>query len=211
VGGVVESVVRSRAVVAAAVVAPGLWPAWPLFVSGDPTVAADPGKYLLHHLGFTASVVLVVVLLLSPLRAVLPRWRPLQLAQRHRRFVGVSACAYAALHVVMHFIYEGGFGTFRTDWQKPFILVGLVAFAILLVLAATSVDAAVSALGARRWKWLHRLVYVAAALVCYHQISARKVFPEQVLWIFGPLVVLELVRIARAFGARRAAATRDIS
>jgi sulfoxide reductase heme-binding subunit YedZ len=193
-----ERLVRSRAVVAAGVVAPGLWPAWPLFVSGDPSIAADPAKYVLHHLGFTAAVLLAVVLVLSPLRVLLPGWRAARLVQRHRRFIGVSVFVYAAMHVVMHFIYEGGFGTFRADWQKPFILVGLVAFAILLVLAATSVDAAVRWLGAARWKWLHRLVYVAAVLVMYHQVSARKVFPMQVVWIFGPLLVLELARVLRA-------------
>lgn len=198
-----EKLLRSRFVVAACVIAPGLWMAWPLFLSGDPSVAADPAKYVLHHLGFTASVLLAVVLVLSPLRAVLPRWRGAQVVQRHRRFVGVSVFTYAALHVAMHFVYEGGFATFRTDWQKPFILVGLMAFAILLVLAATSVDTAVRRLGARRWKWLHRLVYVAAALVLYHQVSARKVFPMQVVWIFGPLALLELARIGRALAGRQ--------
>jgi DMSO/TMAO reductase YedYZ heme-binding membrane subunit len=53
-------------------------------------------------------------------------------------------------------------------------------------------------LGPRRWKWLHRLVYIAAVLVVYHQISARKVFPTQVVWIFGPVLVLEIWRITRA-------------
>ena len=37
---------------------------------------------------------------------------------------------------------------------------------------------------------MHRLVYVAAGLVVYHQISAKKVFPLEVLWIFAPLAVL---------------------
>ena len=62
-------------------------------------------------------------------------------------------------------IYEGGFGTFVTDWKKPFILVGIAAFTILGVLAATSTQMAIRRLGGRRWKLLHRLVYVAAGLV----------------------------------------------
>lgn len=192
-----EKLLGSRAFAWACIAAPGVWMVWPLFLSNDPTVAADPGKYVLHHLGFTASVVLAVVLVLSPLRVLFSRWRPAVVIQRHRRFVGVSAFVYAALHVTMHFVYEGGFGTFATDWRKPFILVGLAAFLILLVLAVTSLRAAVRALGGRRWKWLHRLVYVAAALVMYHQVSARKVFPMQVVWIFGPLVALEIARIVR--------------
>jgi methionine sulfoxide reductase heme-binding subunit len=196
-----EKLLGSRVFVATAIVLPGLWPLWPIFVSRDLTVAADPGKYLLHHLGFTAAVVLAVVLALSPLRALAPRWRPALVVQRHRRFIGVSAFTYALLHVVMHFIYEGGFATFQTDWRKPFILVGAIAFLILLVLAVTSTNQMVRWLGGRRWKWLHRLVYVAAALVLYHQISARKVFPIQVVWLFGPLLLLELGRIGRAAAA----------
>jgi DMSO/TMAO reductase YedYZ heme-binding membrane subunit len=52
-------------------------------------------------------------------------------------------------------------------------------------------------LGARAWKNLHRLAYIAAALAAWHQAAARKVFPMQVVWIFGPLVVLEIARVWR--------------
>jgi DMSO/TMAO reductase YedYZ heme-binding membrane subunit len=41
----------------------------------------------------------------------------------------------------------------------------------------------------------HRLAYLAAALAAYHQAIARKVFPMQVVWIFGPLAVLEVARV----------------
>lgn len=190
--------VRSKFFVVALIVLPGLWPVWPMFVRGDASVLADPPKYVLHHLGFTAAVLLAIVLTFSPLRVAFPGSALTAALQRHRRLVGVSAFAYAALHVTMHFIYEGGFGTFAKDWRKPFIAVGVIAFAILFVLAATSLNAAVRRLGARRWKWLHRLVYVAAGLVVYHQISARKVFPMQVVWIFGPLLALEAWRLLRA-------------
>lgn len=186
-----------RPLVVVALVLPGLWPIWPLFVSRNLTVATDPGKYLLHHLGFTAAVLLAVVLTFSPLRTLFPRAAITRALQRHRRFVGVTGWVYAALHVTMHFLYEGGFGTFATDWKKPFIAAGVAAFILLTTLAATSFNAAVRWLGGRRWKRLHRLVYIAAGLVIYHQILARKIFPQQVLWIFGPLVVLEVLRIVR--------------
>jgi len=185
---------RSKPFVLTLIVLPGLWPVWPMFVRGDPTVLADPPKYLLHHLGFTAAVLLATVLMFTPLRTAFPQSALTSALQRHRRLVGVSAFTYAALHVTMHFIYEGGFGTFAKDWEKPFIAVGVIAFIILFLLAATSINGAVRWLGARRWKWLHRLVYVAAILVVYHQISARKVFPMQVVWIFGPLLAFEIWR-----------------
>ena len=49
----------------------------------------------------------------------------------------------------------------------------------------------------KRWKPLHRLAYVAAALAAYHQAAARKLFPMQVVWIFGPLILLEIARVLR--------------
>ena len=39
---------------------------------------------------------------------------------------------------------------------------------------------------------------IAAILVIYHQISARKIFPLQVVWIFGPVLLLECGRVVQA-------------
>jgi sulfoxide reductase heme-binding subunit YedZ len=83
--------------------------------------------------------------------------------------------------------------------KKPFQLTGLVMLTILVVLAVTSLKVFVRWLGGRRWKYLHRLAYVAAALAAYHQAAARKIFPQQVLWIFVPLAALELLRIVKQF------------
>jgi len=57
-------------------------------------------------------------------------------------------------------------------------------------------------LGGRRWKRLHRLAYLAAALAAYHQAAARKLFPVQVLWIFVPLAALELARVIKERAVR---------
>jgi len=81
----------------------------------------------------------------------------------------------------------------------------VITFTILLLLALTSFNAAVRWMGGRRWKNLHRLAYVAAALAAYHQAAARKIFPVQVLWIFVPLAALEAARIFRRAQKQRAA------
>jgi len=196
-----EKILRSKIVIWTLLVLPGLWPLWPIFVSEDASVTADPLKYVLHHLGFVACLVLVTVLAFTPLRVLWPKWGVAQALNRHRRLVGVGAFVYAALHVTTHFIYEGGFElmaiplTLKTALGKPFQLTGLIAFVILLVLAATSPHAAIKWLGGKLWKNLHRLVYLAAGLVAYHQAAARKLFPMQVLWIFVPLALLEIARV----------------
>lgn len=190
---------RSKVVIWILLVLPGLWPAWPLFVRQDASALTDPLKFVLHHLGFVACLLLAIVLTFTPLRVLLPRWEVAQSLNRHRRLVGVAAFAYALLHFAVQvlYVYDGGFGTLAKELQKPFQLTGLIALVILLVLAITSLQAAVRWLGGRAWKHLHRLVYVAAALTAYHQAAARKIFPLQVVWIFGPLLLLEIARIWR--------------
>lgn len=199
--GIVEKLLRAKTVIWTLLVVPGLWPLWPIWIAKDPSVTADPFKYVLHHLGFVACVVLAVVLSFSPLRVLWPKWGVAQALNRHRRLVGVAAFVYAALHLTTHLVYEGGFelaaipATLKTAVEKPFQLTGLIAFVILAVLAGTSVNAAIKWLGGKIWKNIHRLAYVAAGLAAYHQAAARKLFPMQVVWIFGPLVILELARM----------------
>lgn len=204
---------RPKLVVWILIVLPGLWPAWPLFVQRNPTALTDPLKFILHHLGFVACVLLATVLTFTPLRVLWPKSGVVLALNRHRRLVGVSAFFYALLHFTVQVLYQYD-GTYTgtkaqlvKELQKPFQLTGLVALTILLVLAITSLHALVRRLGGRRWKNLHRLAYVAAALVAYHQAAARKIFPLQVVWIFGPLLALEVARIVkqRRNGARSSA------
>lgn len=207
----VEKLLRKKWFVTVCIVLPGLWVLVPLFVTANPSVLADPGDYVLHHLGFTTCVMLAVVLTLSPLRVLFPKWSVAKALNRHRRLVGVSTFVYATLHFSMYLIHEGGFETLASDWRKPFILAGLATLSILAVLAATSTNAAVRQLGGRRWKWLHRFVYLAAALAAYHQISAAKVFPMQVVWIFAPVVFLQAARISRNLVTTRATTSGRIA
>ena len=196
-----EKPLRSKLVICTLLVLPGLWPLWPIFVREDPSVTADPLKFALHHFGFVACILLATVLSFSPLRVVWPKWGVAQALNRHRRLVGVAVFVYAALHLITHLVYEGGLelaavpATLKTAVEKPFQLTGLIAFTILLVLAATSWNAAIKWLGGKLWKNVHRLVYLAAILAVYHQADARKLFPMQVVWIFAPLVILEIARI----------------
>ena len=204
-----EKLLRSKVVIWILLVLPGLWPTWPIFVSHNASVLADPLKYLLHHFGFVACILLATVLAFTPLRVLFPKWSVALALNRHRRLVGVSAFAYAALHFTTHLIYEGGTDLgaipkiFQTAVSKPFQLTGLITLTILLVLALTSFNTVVRWLGGKLWKNIHRLAYVAAALAAYHQAAARKIFPMQVLWIFVPLGLLELARIYRQRTPRR--------
>ena len=208
-----EKLLRSKFVVWTLILLPGLWPIWPLFIEKDPSALTDPLKFVLHHLGFVACLLLAIVLTFTPLRVLFPKWGVALALNRHRRLIGVSAFAYALIHFAVQvlYVYDGGFGTLAKELRKPFQLTGLAALFILLVLSITSLHAMVRLLGGKAWKNLHRFAYVAAILVAYHQAAARKVFPMQVVWIFGPLVLLQIARVVKTRTPRtpipRAAAT----
>ena len=200
---VLAKLLRSKLVIWILIVLPGLWPIYPLFIAKDPSALADGLKFILLHLGFVASVLLAVVLTFTPLRVLFPKSGVALALNRHRRLVGVSAFAYGALHFATHLYYELADGVvsvgtvLKTDLTKPFLVTGMIALTLLLVLAGTSLNAAIRWLGAKLWKNIHRLAYLAAALVAYHQSAARKIFPLQVVWIFAPLVLLEIARIVK--------------
>jgi sulfoxide reductase heme-binding subunit YedZ len=52
--------------------------------------------------------------------------------------------------------------------KRPFILVGFLAWLLLLALAATSFNRAIRTLGAQNWQRLHRAVYAVAGLAVLH-------------------------------------------
>jgi sulfoxide reductase heme-binding subunit YedZ len=201
------ALLRSKLLVWALLVLPGLWPLWPLWLRPDPATQADPLRFILHHWGFVACIVLATGLSFSPLRVLWPRADWIQALNRHRRLVGVAACVYALLHFAVQVWYvwdpELRLTVLAKELRKPFQMAGLAALLILLTLALTSFNAVIRKLGAKAWKRIHRLVYAAALLAAYHQAAARKTFPLQVVWIFGPLVALQIARIVRHLVAKR--------
>jgi methionine sulfoxide reductase heme-binding subunit len=204
----VARLLGSRLLLAFALTAPLLW-AVARLLSGNPTVQADPLKYLLHHTGYTASLLLLCTLLLSPLLVLSRRASWTVSLHRHRKALGLASFGYAALHLTVHLLYEGRFSILVSDWEKPFLATGMVAWVLLALLAVTSLTALRRALGPVAWKWIHRSIYPAAALVCYHQVAARKITPVEVLWLFGGLAVLEALRWLRPLRSPRSQRCAD--
>jgi sulfoxide reductase heme-binding subunit YedZ len=54
--------------------------------------------------------------------------------------------------------------------KHPWVLVGFTAFLCLVPLAITSTNGWIRRLGGKRWRRLHRLVYVAAAAGVLHYL-----------------------------------------
>ena len=180
----------------------------PAFTGG---LGANPIEKLLHQSGEIAIWTLGAVLVLSPLRVLFPNSRVVAALNRHRRAIGVTACIYGLLHFSFHVLYEGGWDGLVRSLSKPFIWFGLGGLSILVVLALTSNRLSIRALGGRNWKRLHRLAYIAAALLIYHQAIAGKGHWHITRWLLFPLAALQLARVTKTLLTKLARAGRAMS
>lgn len=133
---------------------------------------------------------------------------------RLRRMLGLFAFFYASLHLMTYLWFDKFFmwGEIAHDIVKrPFIFAGMAAFVLLVPLAATSTNAMMHRLG-RRWKRLHRVVYVIGILGVLHYLWLVKADIRDPL-IYGAILATLLgYRIWRGLVQRRArfAARRPI-
>jgi sulfoxide reductase heme-binding subunit YedZ len=140
---------------------------WLLYLVVQDQLGANPQEALIRATGDWALRFLVIVLAVTPLREL----SGLSALARYRRMLGVFMYFYALLHFLSYSGFDMGFDVadiFNDIVKRPFILVGSLALLLLTPLAATSLNAAIRALGARRWQRLHRLVYAVAGLAVLH-------------------------------------------
>jgi sulfoxide reductase heme-binding subunit YedZ len=164
-------------------------------------LGANPIEYITRSTGFWTLTFLLITLTVTLLRR-LSGWNWLL---RLRRMFGLYAFFYVSLHFTTYIWLDQFFdvsGMLKDIAKRPFITVGFGAFVLLIPLAATSTNAMVKRLGARRWQLLHRLVYIIAALgVLHFWWLVKKDITEPVIF-GGLLVVLFLARLI--YAARKA-------
>ncbi len=166
-------------------------------------LGANPIERLLHVSGEIAIWTLGTVLSLTPLRVLFPRSGLVNALNRHRRYIGVSACIYGLIHFSCHVLYQGDWDDLLQSFSKPFVWFGLLGLSILVLLALTSNNWSVSKLGGKRWKLLHRLAYVAAVALIYHQSIAGKGHWYVARWLLLFLVALEGARLVKKIWSRK--------
>jgi sulfoxide reductase heme-binding subunit YedZ len=130
-------------------------------------LTANPIEEVMNRLGFWTLTWLVLSLAATPMKTFFGVTEPL----RVRKMVGLFAFFYGALHFGTYVALDQAFDVddiLADIVTRKFITVGFAALMTLVPLAATSTNRAVKRLGFRRWKRLHRLVYVAAVLGVVH-------------------------------------------
>lgn len=129
------------------------------------SLGPDPAEHLMHETGEWGMRFMVLVLAATPLARL--GWPRLA---RYRRMLGLFAWFYATLHLLIFSqVYIGWSASALIEElaERPYVLVGFLAWLILVPLGVTSAHRIRRKMG-RRWKDLHRLTYLVAFLGWLH-------------------------------------------
>jgi sulfoxide reductase heme-binding subunit YedZ len=135
-------------------------------------VGANPVEELTHVSGEWALRCLLLSLAVTPAR----QWLGWKRVAPLRRTLGLAAFAYAAAHLVVWSVIDlglDGAAILEDLTERPYVMVGMAAFVILVALAVTSTRGWIRRLGPR-WVRLHRLVYAAGGLGVLHHFWLLK-------------------------------------
>lgn len=168
--------------VPAAYLAWELWRAW----NGEPhSLGREPVKGLEHATGDWTIRFLLFTLAVTPVRQ-LTGWNWLA---KYRRILGLLTFVYATSHLATYVVLD-----LELQWgeitreivKRPYLVVGLTAWLLLVPLALTSTAASIRALGGKTWNRLHWLTYAIAPLGIVHfWWSQKKDHSEPLAWGIG--------------------------
>ena len=156
-------------------------------------LGANPFEVLTRSSGEWTLRFLLITLAMTPLRRLTGAAWPL----RFRRMLGLFVYFHVFVHLLTYLWLDHFF-----DWdeiitdiiKRPFITLGMLAFLLLTPLAFTSTKKMMKRLG-KRWKSLHKLIYVIAILGVLHFLLLVKAdLREPIIYAFL-LLVLFLVRL----------------
>ena len=130
-------------------------------------VGPNPLEFATRTTGMLTLVFLSLTVAITPLRQIFR----LNSLVKYRRMLGLFAFFYGTLHLLTYVWFDRLFNFVSVAQdvaQRPFILVGMTAFLLMVPLAITSTNKMIKRLGGKRWAKLHRLVYLAAIAGVVH-------------------------------------------
>jgi sulfoxide reductase heme-binding subunit YedZ len=147
----------------------GLVPAAMLVYDGlvGPGLGANPIEFVLHTTGMLALIFLTLSLAVTPARKI----SGVNFLSNFRKMLGLFAFFYGVVHLVTYGIFNQG-GSLRAivndTIAHPYIALGMLALLVMVPLAVTSTNGAIKRMGAKNWKRLHQLAYLAAVSGVLH-------------------------------------------
>jgi sulfoxide reductase heme-binding subunit YedZ len=159
---------------------------WPIVLGG-----------LTYWSGVWATAILLMALAVTPAAAIF-RWGAVVDV---RRMIGVTALVYTIAHMVIYIaLHRWDLAYVAHDMTTRLTLILATLSTIgLIVLGATSVDAAIALMGAKNWQRLHTTNYVISGLAILHVVLARGTYTEQYM-LTGLFFWLMAWRVLARFG-----------
>ena len=152
--------------------------------------------------GLTAMIYLYIALAISPISSIVGGGRIKQLIFS-RRAIGVSAFYFGLLHSVIAF--WGQLGGFSNVELLPTLFIwsligGTIALVVMFAMTVTSTDGFIKAMSYRKWKWLHRSIYIGGILILLHvwSLGTHMVSPAIQLIFLAALALLTALEVFRA-------------
>jgi methionine sulfoxide reductase heme-binding subunit len=156
---------------------------------------ATPVRFVMLRTGTLGLILLVASFSCTPAARVL-HW---QGAVQIRRALGLYGFLFIALHLLAYAYGDNEFDLeliVRDLDERRAMLIGMVSFVLLIPLAVTSTRGWQRRLG-KRWKVLHRLVYLALPLGVLHYLLLDRDFIELPLLYAAIVAALYLLRVIR--------------
>ena len=184
---------------------PFFWLGWAAYQND---LGANPIEYITHATGDWTLRFLCICLAVTPLRTLLKQPNLI----RFRRMLGLFAFFYGCLHLTTYVWLDKFFDwpeIVKDVYKRPFITAGFTSWVLMAPLALTSTAGWIRRLGGKRWRLLHRAIYVSAMAGVVHYYWLVKSDVRKPV-MYGAIVsVLLLFRAAVALMGKRQQAGRQ--
>jgi sulfoxide reductase heme-binding subunit YedZ len=158
------------------------------------SLGANPVQTLTLSTGDWTMRLLLGMLCVTPV-ARMTGWKKVESL---RRPLGLYTLFYACLHFMIYFglDYLFNVGLIVQEAPKtPFVIVGFGGFLLLILLGITSLKAVMRRMNSKRWKIIHRLVYLFGIVGLAHYLLKVKIIPVELILYASVLVILLLFRL----------------
>jgi ferredoxin-NADP reductase/DMSO/TMAO reductase YedYZ heme-binding membrane subunit len=130
-------------------------------------LGANPVNFAIRTTGLLSLIFIILTLAVTPVSRM-TGWGWLG---QFRRMLGLYAFFHAGLHFLIFFWFDRAasvLGTLSEIAMRTYLMVGFIGLVLMAPLAITSTNGMIKRLGPKRWKLLHRLVYVVAIAGALH-------------------------------------------
>jgi sulfoxide reductase heme-binding subunit YedZ len=184
---------------------PLLWLGWKWY---QQELGVNRIEFVARYTGRWTLRLLLITLAITPLRRI-PGLNPLI---RFRRTLGLFTFFYGTLHGLHYFGVDA-----QWNWLvitedltfRRFFIAGAIALLLMTPLALTSFDAAIRWMGGKRWRRLHRLIYLSGVAAVIHYAWQGKALFQTPLVYGGILVTLFAARFLIFLVDRHKASQRN--